>query len=165
MNNTTITIAEYTFSFNETARVLTDKDGAVIPADIQLISEGEYSVIVDGQSFHLFLRETGNGAAATVNNFVFPVERETLRDRLSKKLMKESGSPSHAVTLRAPMPGMITKILKEEGSSVAAGEGILIMEAMKMENEIKALKAGILKKVFVREKQTVEKNDNLFTIE
>ena len=62
------------------------------------------------------------------------------------------------------MPGLITKVLTTEGATINVGEGILIVEAMKMENEIKSPKAGILKKLFVKEKQTVEKNDNLFTI-
>lgn len=165
MNKTTITIGESTFSFDEVRRILTDSKGSTVIADIQMISKGEFSVIVEGRSFHLFLTGSGDGGTVTVNNFIFPIERETERDKLSKKLLKDSGSTSHAITVRAPMPGMITKVLKLEGTSVVAGEGILIVEAMKMENEIKALKPGTLKKIFVKEKQTIEKNDNLFTIE
>ncbi|MFZ4620120.1 MAG: biotin/lipoyl-containing protein [Bacteroidota bacterium] len=165
MSNTTINIGEYVYSFDEVREILTDPEGNTIKADVTLISLGEYSVIVNGNSYHLFLTGGDTGSTATVNNFQFPIERETFREKLSKKLLKDSGTTTQTVTLRAPMPGMITKILKQEGMTVSPGDGILIVEAMKMENEIKALKAGILKKIFVKEKQTVEKNDNLFTIE
>lgn len=165
MSNTTINIGEYTYTYDEVRGILTDPDGNSVNADVKLISAGEYNVIVNGNSYHLFLTGGMNGSTATVNNFQFPVERETFREKLSKKLLKDSGSTNQTVTLRAPMPGMITKVLKKEGMTVAPGDGILIVEAMKMENEIKSLKAGILKKIFVKEKQTVEKNDNLFTIE
>lgn len=165
MNKTSINIGEFTFSFDEAGKILADSNGIPCAADVQMISPGEYSVIVKGESYHLFLNRTGNQTSATVNNFIFPIEKETLRDRLSKRLQAETGTVSQSVTLRAPMPGMITKVLKAEGSTVNTGDGILIVEAMKMENEIKALRSGTLKKIFVKEKQTVEKNDNLFTIE
>jgi biotin carboxyl carrier protein len=132
---------------------------------VEKISDGEFSVLVDGKSFHIFFSKTQNLPNATVNNFIFEIQRETLRDKLNKKLSKESGSKNSSLTVKAPMPGLISKVLLVEGSSVNSGEGVLIVEAMKMENEIKALRTGILKKLFVKEKQTVEKNDQLFTIE
>lgn len=165
MNKTTINIAEYFFEYDESRSILCNLDGKDISADIKKISNGEYSVLVDGKSFHIFLSQSKNYANATVNNFIFEIHKETLRDRLAKKLRKESGINTNAITLRAPMPGLITKILVGEDKHVSVGDGIIIVEAMKMENEIKAPKSGVLKKIFVKEKQTVEKNDNLFTIE
>ncbi|MFA5833086.1 MAG: biotin/lipoyl-containing protein [Bacteroidota bacterium] len=165
MNNTTINIAEYSFSYDETRGILVNTQGNVVPADVMKISEGEFSVLVDGKSYHLFLSRTKNSYTATVNNFIFEIQRETLRDKLTKQLQKEAQSTISTITLRAPMPGLITKLLKKEGSQVNLSEGILVIEAMKMENEIKSTKSGILKKIFVKEKQPVEKNDNLFTIE
>jgi biotin carboxyl carrier protein len=165
MNKTAIIIGEFSFSFDEVKKILIDSDGKPCDADVRMISPGEFSVIVDGRSFHLFVNRNSTGPSATVQNFIFPIEIETFRDRLSKRLQAESGTVSQTMTLRAPMPGMITKLLKAEGATVTAGEGILIVEAMKMENEIKALRTGVLRRIFVKEKQTVEKNDNLFTIE
>jgi biotin carboxyl carrier protein len=165
MNKTTINIAEYSFEFDEIRGILTTSDGRIISADSKKISYGEYSVLVNGKSFHIFLSQSQNSANATVNNFIFEIQKESLQDRLSKKLRKDSGGNINAVTLRAPMPGLITKVLLTDGIHVNAGDGILIVEAMKMENEIKAPRTGVIKKIFVKEKQTVEKNDNLFTIE
>jgi biotin carboxyl carrier protein len=100
-----------------------------------------------------------------VNNFIFEIQRETMRDVLTKKLQSDAGANTRSMIVRAPMPGLITKVLRSEGTTVQQGEGILVIEAMKMENEIKAPKNGIVTKIVVKEKQTAEKNDHLFTIE
>ncbi len=165
MNKTTLNIASYSFEFDETRRILTTEKGTLVSSDVMKISDDEFSVFIDGKSFHIFLSTSQNVDYATINNYIFEIQRETLRDKLAKQLQKESGSHSSTVTLRAPMPGLITKLLKAEGATVHLGEGILIVEAMKMENEIKSPKAGTIKKIFVKEKQTVEKSDQLFTIE
>ena len=165
MSKTTIHIDEYTFFYDEKGDVLTDSKESPINADVRKISTGEFSVLIDGKSYHLFITNIRETSVATVNNFVFTIQRETMRDKLAKQLQKDSGTNSTSITLRAPMPGLITKMLKTEGATINAGEGILIVEAMKMENEIKSPKQGTIKKIFVKEKQTVEKNDNLFTIE
>jgi biotin carboxyl carrier protein len=70
-----------------------------------------------------------------------------------------------AHNLLAPMPGLIIKVEKEIGQSVAKGDGLIIMEAMKMENELKAMHAGIIKQIHVQAGQTVDKNQILITFE
>jgi biotin carboxyl carrier protein len=165
VNKSTIYISEATLFFDESRKILMDSAGREITADVQKISEGEFSVIIDGRSIHMFMSRSKSATTATVNNFIFDVQRETLRDALARKLQKESGTNNSSMTVRAPMPGLITKILRPEGSTVHHGEGIMVIEAMKMENEIKAPKAGIVKKIMVKERQTAEKNDHLFTIE
>ncbi len=165
MSRTTIHIGDRTLFLEDSTGVLTDAAGCPVTADVRRISAGEYSVIIGGRSFHLFLSNNGGQTTATVNNFIFPIERETLRDLLTKKLKKDAGAENGAVTVRAPMPGLITKVLRTEGSTVQQGDGILVIEAMKMENEIKAPRSGIIKKIHVSERRTAEKNDHLFTIE
>lgn len=165
MNNSTINIAEYSLLFDETREVLKDNKGKTISADVKKISEGEFSVLVNGRSYHIFLRIEPAISSAMVNNFIFPIEKETFRDKLAKKLYVGTDEQVHSAVVRAPMPGMITKTLKREGDTVNSGDGVLIVEAMKMENEIKSPRPGIISKIFVSEKQTVEKNDTLFTIE
>lgn len=165
MNRTTINIAEYSFEYDVTRGIITNSNGKNISADVQKISEGEFSVLVDGKSFHIFFSGTQIAPNATVNNFIFDIQKESYRDKLNKRFSKDSANTKASVLVRAPMPGLITKILIPEGSIINAGDGVIIIEAMKMENEIKSLRSGIIKKLFVNEKQTVEKNDQLFTIE
>ena len=67
--------------------------------------------------------------------------------------------------IKSPLPGIIKKIEKKEGDKVSTGEGILFLEAMKMENEIKSPKTGVLKKIHVKETDAVNSGDKLFTVE
>ena len=66
--------------------------------------------------------------------------------------------------LIAPMPGKIVKVLVQEGEAVEAGRGVLVMEAMKMENELKASKAGTVREIKVKEGQAVEMGALLLVI-
>lgn len=63
------------------------------------------------------------------------------------------------------MPGMVVRCEVEEGTVISAGDGLLILEAMKMENEIRATKHGTVKKILVRDKQIVDKGELLLIIE
>ena len=68
-------------------------------------------------------------------------------------------------TISAYMPGRVVKVLVAEGDEVEAGEGLVVLEAMKMENEIQADHAGVVRRVLVTDGQPVEGGDPLFEIE
>ncbi len=107
--------------------------------------EGHYSVQLAGQEYEVH------------------IERALLQKY--KQFLKEAqGAISGAATIFAPMPGLILKIEAQLGQSVKAGEKLLIIDAMKMENEIRAPHEGIVEKVNVQEKQQVEKGHLLCTI-
>ena len=69
------------------------------------------------------------------------------------------------VALKAPMPGKVVRVLATVGQQVQAGEGLLVMEAMKMENELKAPRAGRVREVLVGERQAVETGALLLVLE
>jgi hypothetical protein len=60
--------------------------------------------------------------------------------------------------VKAPMPGMVLKVLAHEGQQIAKGDSLLLLEAMKMENIIKSPVDGLIKKIYIAEKDKVEKN-------
>ncbi|REK07215.1 MAG: biotin/lipoyl-binding protein [Acidobacteria bacterium] len=62
------------------------------------------------------------------------------------------------------MPGKVVKVLVEAGARVEAGQGVLVLEAMKMENEIQAESSGVLAEIFVSEGQAVQGGDPLFEV-
>ena len=88
------------------------------------------------------------------------------------ELLAHLAASSHEATaaggverVDAYMPGRVVGLLVEEGATVAAGDGILVLEAMKMENEIQAERPGTVRAIFVEPGQAVEGGDPLYEIE
>ena len=82
-----------------------------------------------------------------------------------KRYLAQQADASSAVSIEAPMPGKIIDIMVEEGVEVKEGEPIIILEAMKMQNEINSHITGIVKSVSVKKNETVMKDDILIEIE
>ncbi|MDA3780385.1 MAG: acetyl-CoA carboxylase biotin carboxyl carrier protein subunit [Bacteroidales bacterium] len=101
--------------------------------------------------------EVKHSKTPTLTRSSVPISR---KDSKIKKTVS-----SRAIQLIAPLPGNIFKILKKEGDTVKKGETILIMEAMKMENNIDAEKDGVIKNMKVGEGDAVLQNDVLAEIE
>ncbi|MBR9974416.1 MAG: hypothetical protein KFF77_02450 [Bacteroidetes bacterium] len=83
---------------------------------------------------------------------------------LLKRVGGDKATKLHSAVVRSPMPGKIARVLVGIGELIEAGQGVLILEAMKMENEIKAPAAGIVKAIHVSESDAVEKNAALIEI-
>jgi len=139
-------------------------NGTLYDVNIKQLTDEEYSVIVDGETYHIFFHNS-NGVYATINNRTFRIREHSLREQLAERFLQTADEHAYSVTFYAPMPGLVTKVNVHQGKNVNEGDGILVVEAMKMESEIRTSKAGVVKKIFVNEKQTVEKGDPLFTIE
>jgi biotin carboxyl carrier protein len=86
------------------------------------------------------------------------------RSLVAQSWLLRKSHASKSITLRAPMPGLITKILVHNDMIVHRGGVLLILEAMKMENEIRALQEYKIEKVLVQPGATVERNDELLKI-
>lgn len=100
-----------------------------------------------------------------VNGSLFEIEIRTSLKEKARKLLEQKSSANHKLEIKAPMPGMILKVNKKIGDDVAADEPIIILEAMKMENELRAPSAGKIKEIFISEGAAVEKGLKLFSIE
>ena len=81
------------------------------------------------------------------------------------KLIELQSTVQHKSEVKAPMPGMVLKIVKQVGDEVIQGDSILILEAMKMENDLRSHITGKIKSINVKEGMAVEKGFSLFTIE
>lgn len=105
------------------------------------------------------LNEKGN---LTVNyeGMFYEVEVYNETTKMLEKYLKQAGNGLAAgmTIVKAPMPGMVVKILVKEGIAVNKGDNMVIIEAMKMENALKAATTGTVKKILVREGQAVEKD-------
>ncbi len=105
------------------------------------------------------------GNTATVDGIAYAIEVIGLEEPKSikrKAAVAAAGAAAGAIT--AIMPGLIVKILKAEGDKVAADEVVLILEAMKMQNELRAKQAGTVKQILVKQGETVEMRQVLAVI-
>ena len=95
------------------------------------------------------------------------VEELTVQDPLAYLASRahDQAAEQGSQTVNAYMPGRVAAILVDEGASVAAGDGVLVLEAMKMENEIQAERAGVVGRILVGLGEAVEGGDPLFELD
>lgn len=106
----------------------------------------------------------GGEVQFSVNGSFLTAQVKDEDDLLLEKLGFSTNSKASAGTLIAPMPGKILEILVNEGEEVKAGQPVLILEAMKMENELKAPADGIVEKILASKNDNVEKKQPLLEI-
>ena len=125
-----------------------------------------HQLILDGRPLTLSVEALGRGRWA-----VSPVgerwEVEVLdeRTRHIRSLTGASGQPRALDVLKAPMPGMVVRVQAKPGDKVLASAGLVVLEAMKMENELKAAAPGVVKAVRVTPGEAVEKGQVLVEFE
>jgi pyruvate carboxylase subunit B len=101
----------------------------------------------------------------SVGGFRFTVEALDDRAKVIREISRASGRPAGPAHLAAPMPGLIVRVNVNEGDQVRAGQGLVVMEAMKMENELRATAAGVVRRVLVSAGSAVEKGAMLLEME
>lgn len=139
-------------------------DGREYMADFSVAGDAVYSIIVNGNSYAMDIDEKGDVfSILTDEGDTFDVEVLDEMKRLMK--MRTSAGLEGRQVIEAQMPGYIWKILVEPGQEVEAGQPLMILVAMKMENEIKAPKAGIVQDIFITLDQTVATGDKLAVVE
>ncbi len=103
--------------------------------------------------------------SATLGDWSFPIELVDARRRLLRGGGSGSGAAEGPFEVRAPMAGRVVKLLVERGQPVQAGQGLIIIEAMKMENELKSPQAGVVQRLDVAEGSAVEPGATLLVVE
>jgi biotin carboxyl carrier protein len=151
-------IVEFTPPTNETSRVTFTVDGRLVEADAIRISRGTYSILLGGRSLEVTAEESSHGLLLRSNGREFQVE---ILDPRSWRRRRGAGIELEGrQQLIAPMPGKIVRVLVAAGQQVNAGQGLLVIEAMKMQNEIRSPKSGTVEKL-AREGQTVNAGEVL----
>jgi biotin carboxyl carrier protein len=119
-------------------------------------------LLLDGRSEALALDADGGGRwALTRRGERFEVEVLDERARHIRSLTGGSERARGPAVLKAPMPGLVVRVQVEAGQPVAAGAGVVVLEAMKMENELRAATAGVVRMIRVRPGEAVEKGQVL----
>ena len=130
-------------------------------AHVEMPEPGVYSVLLDGRMYDARVEETTAGLVVVIDGYRFEMEVRDPR-RWSRKDAERGGDGVQTVV--APMPGKVVRVLVAYGDEVKAGQGLLVVEAMKMQNEIKASRAGKILSLTVKEGATVAAGEVLAAI-
>jgi biotin carboxyl carrier protein len=136
-------------------------DDPMRTANVLTPEPGVYSVLLDGRIYDARVEDTSDGLVVVIDGYRFEIEVRDPR-RWSRKGAARGVDGVQAVV--APMPGKVVRVLITPGDEVAAGQGLLVVEAMKMQNEMKASRAGKILSVSVKEGATVTAGEVLATI-
>tara|TARA_B100000900_G_scaffold399360_1_gene401814 strand:+ start:12858 stop:13328 length:471 start_codon:yes stop_codon:yes gene_type:complete len=132
------------------------------------VREGRFHIIFKGQSLVADVVEANTTEKAfiiQINNNNYTVQLKDRYDELLQSLGMDGLNNQKESEIKAPMPGRVLDIMFSKGSSVVKGDGVLVLEAMKMENVIKSPTDGVIKKIVVVKDQAVEKNEVLIEFE
>lgn len=150
-------------------------DGDTFEIDLEETDEGRYQVTVDGEPFDVQVDDANGGTRAEAAGTTYEVERrgrslfvdgERVEVAVRKLAQARIGAGSGAGgEIKPPMPGRVVEILVEEGDEVEAGQPLVVLEAMKMQNEIDATGPSRVTEVRVNEDDTVEESDVLVVLE
>ena len=138
-------------------------DGLEHKVDFYKSGDNLYSIIIDNVNYEVDIAEKDNKYEILRHGDLFCVE---ILDEL-KKMIKERGEStlSGRQVIEAQMPGVIQKVLVKEEDEVKTGDPLLVLIAMKMENEITAPKDGVVQEILVKENETVSNGDKLIIVE
>jgi biotin carboxyl carrier protein len=124
-------------------------DGKVLDHDVVVLDDGSLSIRIDGKILDLTVEGTPPevGVVASGHRAYVKVESDRLRAAAAAKRGAGGGAEKG---ISAPMPGRVAKILVAVGDEVKPGQGVIVVEAMKMENELRAKGAGKVAEIHVK---------------
>ena len=138
-------------------------DGREVPVDAVMTRRDVLSLLIDGNSYEIKRERTATDLHVWIGSGRYQVD---VRDPRSLRGRRDSeGEATGPRKLVAPMPGRVIRVLLAAGSEVEAGQGVVVVEAMKMQNEIKSPKKGVVQKVLASEGATVNAGDALAIVE
>jgi len=142
-------------------------DGHESHYDFTGISPGSYSLILDHVSSTVFVESTDRQESRLrlrVNGRLYNLTVDDRRSLLRKSLLQNKQHRRESQVVRAPMPGLVVRVEVEVGDQVETGQGLVVLEAMKMENEIKSVQRGKVESIHITAGKIVEKGEKLLTI-
>jgi biotin carboxyl carrier protein len=138
-------------------------DGLPVAVDAVEIAPNTFSILLGGQSFEINVTPSTDGKLklqAGAREFI----AEVIDPRAWSGRRHGSVEAEGRQQIVAPMPGKVVRLLVKAGDRVEAGQGLLVVEAMKMQNEIRSPKSGVVERVFAKEGQPVNAGDILCVV-
>jgi len=138
-------------------------EGKTFPLDVALPRPGVLSILIDGRSYEVRQENLAGESVIVIGRERFATN---VRDPRSLASRRHVDDASHGVRkITAPMPGKVVRILASPGTPVESGQAVLVIEAMKMQNELKSPKKGTVKKINISEGSAVEAGQALAEVE
>ncbi len=140
-------------------------DGKVYEVDFESVSgQPVYSLIVDGKSHEGYAARGDEDWQVLLHGRLYPI---TVEDEREKRLRSAAGggvAETGEFHLRAPMPGLVVAVPVEEGQAVKRGQVLVILESMKMQNELKSPRDGTIGRLRIKAGETVEQKQTLLSV-
>ena len=140
-------------------------NGETVILDVQQVNDHRFSILMGRESLTLLVEKREGSYAVLAGGALHEVAVISERDRMLKEYGRQSGSTVSRLEIHAPMPALIVKVEVSVGDWVERGSGLLVLEAMKMENEVKAHQKARVKEIYVTEGKPVEKGELLMLLE
>ncbi|MBM4423611.1 MAG: biotin/lipoyl-binding protein [Chloroflexi bacterium] len=160
---TTLNDKTYTIEINDDRHVTVD--GKMYEIDLEaLAAQSLYSLLIDNQSYEAFIESDDEGWRVLMRGDLYEAK---VVDERAARLAKSAGGAapqSGDFHLKAPMPGLVVSVPVGEGQAVKKGDILVILESMKMQNELKSPREGTVARVKVKGGDTVEQNQIMVTV-
>jgi biotin carboxyl carrier protein len=162
---TTVGDRTYTIEINDDHSVIVD--GVAHPVDFASVNQQPvFTLLIDGQSHEAYIQEGEDGQwQVLLRGTLYTVDVE---DEREKRLRAAGGGhgagPGGEYNLRAPMPGLVVAVPVNEGQAVHKGDNLVILESMKMQNELKSPRASTVIRIKVKAGDSVEQNQVMVTL-
>lgn len=124
-----------------------------------------FLLLVDNKSYELYVEEVAGTYDVKLNGRRYRLQLEDEKTRSIRRLIKTDTKQAGRVEIKSPMPGLIVDILVKKGDRIEKGDSLVVIEAMKMENEIRSDISGTVKRILKNARDPVERDTLLMIIE
>jgi acetyl/propionyl-CoA carboxylase alpha subunit len=141
-------------------------DGKIYNVDFESVSgQPVFSLIVDGKSHEAYVQEGDEIWQVLMRGRLYPVKVEDEREKRLRAAAGADVAETGEFHLRAPMPGLVIAIPVTDGQEVKKGQVLLILESMKMQNELKSPRDGKISRIRVKPGESVEQKQALLSVQ
>ena len=159
----TIDEQEYLIELLDESRVKVGEQ--IYQVDFQWVNDQPvYSLIIDGNSYEAYVFPEEDAFDVLLLGHMFPVQVEDERDRRLRAAAGKSTAEGEEFHLKAPMPGLVVSVPVNEGETVQKGDVLVILESMKMQNELRSPRGGVVQRLRVKAGDRVEQRQTMLSV-
>ena len=162
--NTIIEDISVEMEFSESLDQLLINPNNELKIDCVQLSSNSYSLILNGKSHYLTINKQMDEYEVTVDHDTHLVQVQDEVEILMEKYGTKSGIPSHVGVIHALIPGLVSRLFVKPGDKVEIGQKLLILEAMKMENEIDSPISGTIGNIYIKASDKVKKGELIMKV-